>query len=305
MRWLSALLFVLLVNCDSSDDTSSVNPGGSGAGATAGSGGSNSGGSNSGGSNAGGSDTGGSNSGGSNSGGSNSGGSNSGGTQSGGSNAGGSGGAAASSGASGSGGSAGTGGPTAAQLLALVANCAQPSDGLYATDDDGSAETIPICALNGAFFWKADMDIDCDGKVTAVCNSNTDPAFQDQTSTTDSQGQPLDASTLPYVVIPLPSARFDYMAAGLELGAVVAVIYNNKVVYGVFGDEGPENIIGEASYAMATALGIDPDPSFGGTDSEVTYIVFHGANAVVNVIEDHQEATALGEQLAAELIQSN
>lgn len=25
---------------------------------------------------------------------------------------------------------------------------------------------------------------------------------------------------------------------------------------------------------------------FGGTDSEVTYIVFHGPNAVVNVIED-------------------
>ncbi len=40
------------------------------------------------------------------------------------------------------------------------------------------------------------------------------------------------------------------------------------------GDTGPDEIIGEASYATAKALGIDPDPETGGTDSGVTYIVF-------------------------------
>ncbi|MEI2764086.1 MAG: glycoside hydrolase family 75 protein [Dermatophilaceae bacterium] len=100
------------------------------------------------------------------------------------------------------------------------------------------------------------MDIDCDGKPSTVCNKSADPAFQPQTSATDSKGAFLDASELPYVVIPLPSTRFDYAKAGLELGTVVAVIYDGKVEYGVFGDEGPDNIIGEASYAMAQLLGI-------------------------------------------------
>jgi len=31
------------------------------------------------------------------------------------------------------------------------------------------------------------------------------------------------------------------------------------VQYGIFADEGPQGIIGEASYAMATLLGVDPD----------------------------------------------
>jgi hypothetical protein len=108
-----------------------------------------------------------------------------------------------------------------------------------------------------------------------------------------------------YVVVPLPSARFDYKAAGLALGSVIAVIYNGKIVYGVFGDEGPTAIIGEASYAMAKSLGINPDPSVGGVDSGVTYIAFTGAGAVVPKIEDHPAAVKLGEQLAATLVTAN
>ncbi|MFO0554865.1 MAG: glycoside hydrolase family 75 protein [Polyangiaceae bacterium] len=209
-------------------------------------------------------------------------------------------------GGSGQGGSGGQSGvPTAADLLALTTNCDPVSGNLYQTDDDGSAATIPVCTLNGGFFWKADMDIDCDGQPSDVCNLNTDPAFQAQTSATDSNGDFLDAKTLPYVVIPLPSNRFDYETSNVLLGAVVAVIYNGQVTYGVFGDEGPDNIIGEASYAMASLLGIDPDPSTGGTDSGVTYIVFTGGGAVVDPIEDHAAAVTLGQTLAAGLIQNN
>jgi hypothetical protein len=203
----------------------------------------------------------------------------------------------------GSGGGA-AGVPTAADLLKLVASCVPVSDGRYATDD-GEAETIPVCKLVGAYAWTADMDVDCDGKETAVCNASTDGAYQDQTSLDDGNGDPLDASTLPYVVIPLPSDRFDYQAAGIELGAVVAVIYNGQLVYGIFGDEGPDGIIGEASYAMAKALGVDPDPSTGGTDGPVTYIVFPGAGAVPSPVTDHDAATALGQQLAAAVLAKN
>src|SRR5512135_2943297 len=94
----------------------------------------------------------------------------------------------------------GAGAPTAAELLAKLATCNKVG-GDYATDS-GGAQTISICGLTGAVFWKADLDVDCDGKMSAQCNINTDPAYQNQTSATDSAGNPLDAATLPYVVVP-------------------------------------------------------------------------------------------------------
>ena len=50
----------------------------------------------------------------------------------------------------------------------------------------------------------------------------------------------------------------------------------------MFGDTGPENIIGEASYAIAKTLGINPDPAVGGADSGVTYIVFKSTETVLS-----------------------
>lgn len=190
------------------------------------------------------------------------------------------------------------------QIQDITASCTVASNGKYATDD-GEAATIDICRLNGAFFWKADMDIDCDGQTTAECNASADPWYQDQTSFTQSDGQPLIASELPYVVIPLPSARFSYTASDILPGAVCIVICNGMIRYGVFGDEGPNAIIGESSYAMAASLGIDPDPATGGAESGVTYIVLAGADAVVSPIEDHQAAVTLGQELATKLIQDN
>jgi Fungal chitosanase of glycosyl hydrolase group 75 len=211
----------------------------------------------------------------------------------------------ASSTAAGMGGMGGGGGaPTPADLLALTQSCNQVSNGFYAPDS-GETANIPICGLTGAVYWKADMDIDCDGKMSMQCNINADPDYQDQTSAVDSHGDPLDSANLPFVVVPLASSRFDYKAAGLKLGSVILVIYNGKLNYGVFGDEGPSSIIGEASYAMANSLGIDPDPSTGGVDSGVTYIAFTGAGAIQSPIEDHDGAVTLGQSLARKLIDQN
>ncbi|APR82716.1 secreted protein [Minicystis rosea] len=207
-------------------------------------------------------------------------------------------------------GGAGTGGapsgdPTAADLLAKLGSCNQISTGLYKTDEDSASATVAVCGLKGAVYWQADMDVDCDGKMSAQCNIDVDPAYQDQTSATDSNGDPLDAATLPFVVVPLPSNKLDYQAVGLDLGSVIAVIYKGKLAYGVFGDEGPKDIIGEASYAMAKELGIDPDPSFGGTDGPVTYIAFTGASAVASPIESHAAAISVGTARAKQLLQEN
>ncbi|MGW2179814.1 glycoside hydrolase family 75 protein [Streptomyces sp. NPDC001732] len=212
--------------------------------------------------------------------------------------------ASASRADAGSGGAAGSeeGSVGAADLLAKVTSCSQISNGKYRTDEETSA-TVPVCDKNGAVFWKADMDIDCDGEITAACNEDTDPWFQNETAFTTSTGKPLNAEKLPYVVVPSTSSIWNYGNSGIKGGGVVAVIYNNKVEYAVVGDTGPNKIIGEASYATAEALGIDPDPETGGAESGVTYILFK--NSKVTPIESHSAAVTAGDALAKQFIQNN
>jgi hypothetical protein len=186
--------------------------------------------------------------------------------------------------------------PTAAQLLAKTKTCSVASKGKYKTDKETGA-SVNICKSGSAYFWKADMDIDCDGINTSHCNHNTDPWYQGQTSFETSKGKSFQADKTHYYVIPLPSSRFSYKSAGIKPGTVAAVIYNNKVVYAVFADEGPNDIIGEASYATASALGINPNPKNGGTDSGVTYIVFKGN--VPSPVENNNTITSKGQAAAS------
>ena len=189
---------------------------------------------------------------------------------------------------------------SAAELEALVAECARLEGTGHFSKDAGVRRTVPICSLPGAVFWIADMDVDCDGGRSAACQR--DPAYQRETSANDSRGRPLDAATLPYVVIPLPSRGFDYRSAGLQLGSVVAVLYHGRMAFAVFGDEGPANIIGEGSYALAEVLGIDPHPVTGGADEDVIFIAFTGPDSTVASNEDHAEAERLGRERALRLI---
>jgi len=192
--------------------------------------------------------------------------------------------------------------PTAQQLLAKLGHCDQISDGTFATDD-GADPSVPVCGANGAVFWQADMDIDCDGQTTDACNPDTDPWYQDDTAFHQSDGAPLDAAALPYVVIPQNNDIFRYSDHDIDGGAVVAVIHGDQVEYAVFGDTGPTNIIGEASYATADALGIDPDPATGGADDGVSYIVFTGTR--VDPIESHDQAVADGQAAAQRFLDAN
>ncbi|MET9973054.1 glycoside hydrolase family 75 protein, partial [Streptomyces sp. NPDC006356] len=172
---------------------------------------------------------------------------------------------------------------SAADLLSKVRNCAPVSRGRYRSDGRAPAK-IPVCGARGAVFWKADMDIDCDGQPTGHCNRRTDPYFSATTAYQQSDGRHLNAERLPYIVVPTPSGIWDHDADGMHGGAVAAVVYRGRVRYAVVGDVGPRDIIGEASYATAKALGIPPDPRTGGTASGVTYIVFKDSR--VTPIED-------------------
>ena len=182
-------------------------------------------------------------------------------------------------------------GPTAAQLLAKVSGCTPASTGKYATDE-GETANISICKTGSAYHWTSDLDIDCDGITTSHCSHSTDPAYYDETSFQTSTGAFFTADVTHYFVVPLPSSRFNYTSAGIKPGNVGAVIYNNKVVYAVFADEGPDDIIGEASYATAQALGIDPDPATGGTAGPATFIVFTGT--VPSPVENNSVIDSVG-----------
>lgn len=183
----------------------------------------------------------------------------------------------------------------AADLLARVRDCVPVSRGRYRTDD-GTPATVPVCGTREAVFWKADMDIDCDGRPGRYCNSTSDALFSGATAFTQSDGRYLSAETLPYIVVPGASGIWNYRDHGVRGGSVAAVVYRDRVQYAVVGDVGPSGIIGEASYATAKALGIRPDPHGGGTSSGVTYIVFKDSRATP--IESHASAVAVGERLA-------
>ncbi|QES40097.1 hypothetical protein DEJ49_03095 [Streptomyces venezuelae] len=190
----------------------------------------------------------------------------------------------------------------AADLLAATRSCEQVSRGKFRTDDGARAD-VPVCATRGAVFWKADMDIDCDGRPGKACNRRTDPLFQPATAFQQSDGRHLDAENLPYVVVPGPSRRWNHTEHGVTGGTVAAVVHRDKVHYAVVGDTGPTDLIGEASYATARALGIDPDPRTGGAGPDVTYILFKGPKA--QPIESHRAAVARGDELARQLVASN
>jgi hypothetical protein len=184
---------------------------------------------------------------------------------------------------------------SATALLAEVRDCTPVSRGRYRSDN-GAPANIPVCGTRDVVFWKADMDIDCDGRPGTRCNPRTDPYFAASTAYPQSDGRPLSAERLPFIVVPAPSRLWDYRDHGIGGGSVVAVVYRDRVQYAVVGDAGPQGIIGEASYATARALGIRADPHGGGAHSGVTYIVFK--NTKVSPIEDPVAAVTEGERVA-------
>jgi hypothetical protein len=189
---------------------------------------------------------------------------------------------------------------TAAQLLAALKGTA--ITGKVFKTDEGGNPLVTINKIEDVVYWTADMDIDCDGRRTNECNENTDPWYQDKIST----GEDIAASETPYFVIPVPSSDFNKSDHGIQFGQVAAVVYNNKVAYGPFLDEcGDAHVIGEASYAMAKILGINPDPQNGGTDGPVTYIVFTGSTGKVKNNADHAEAVTVGNARAQKLVGTN
>lgn len=88
----------------------------------------------------------------------------------------------------------------------------------------------------------------------------------------------VDATTIPYIIIPGKPKR----AVGVHLrdlvrmGDFVLVVNrsNGQVAGAIVADIGPVGKLGEGSIALAEALGIPSDPRRGGTSRNVVYILF-------------------------------
>lgn len=180
----------------------------------------------------------------------------------------------------------------ATAIVDRTQSCTPLSGAPRYSKDSGGTRNISVCQSGSAIWFRADMDIDCDGGSSAQCRA--DPYYQSQTSGTTSTGRPLDASTLSFMVIPLDTDGFSFSARNVKIGTVVAMVYSGRIVYGIVGDAGPRGVIGEASARAAELLGINASPISGGVESGVTYVVFPGVRVTRN--EDAAEARTLAER---------
>lgn len=196
----------------------------------------------------------------------------------------------------------------AADLLELTEDCQRLSGTQLFRTDAGRARTVEICVLEGAIWWRADADIDCDGGRAEPCTS--DPWYQASTSSKDSSGNFVDSSTVPHFVVPMSGSGFTPADHGIRtgwdaVGSAGAILYDGQVLFAPYADAGPRHVVGEMSAAAAAELGIPNHPVSGGVESGVTYIVFTGDDAYVSPIESRSEAQSVGEALAQRLLENN
>jgi len=131
----------------------------------------------------------------------------------------------------------------------------------------------------GALFMDSALQTDADGSPRyreidpETGQAETSLSFDGE----EGQRQWVDAEKVPYVVLPL---HF-YRNMGIQLGDVAAVIWQGRVEYAVFADEGPDHLMGEGSIALHERLGFDPWEERNGTrqivngmDDGVVVIVF-------------------------------
>jgi hypothetical protein len=137
-----------------------------------------------------------------------------------------------------------------------IQNAGRPCNWWGVVTDTGKPDGLPV--LNG------------DGSHLVSTTALEDPS-QDPKA----QARYVNASEIPYIVLP-PSVA---AATGAKLGDMVMVVNqrNGRMAAAIYADVGPNNHLGEGSVALANALGINSDARKGGVDGGVVYVVFPGS----------------------------
>jgi hypothetical protein len=87
----------------------------------------------------------------------------------------------------------------------------------------------------------------------------------------------VDAETVPYIVVPSLIVQH---TAGIVRGCKARVTLGGSSIECVVADRGPANKIGELSIAAARAIGLNPSPRHGGTETpELLYELWPGIAA--------------------------
>jgi methionine-rich copper-binding protein CopC len=100
-------------------------------------------------------------------------------------------------------------------------------------------------------------------------------ALADRSKAVNDPARYVDASRIPFVVLPGLMAR--QLDARVGDFAIVFNRRNGKISYAIFGDVGPFDRIGEGSMALAENLGIRSDARNGGARRGILYLVFPGS----------------------------
>ncbi|KAH0436013.1 fungal chitosanase [Colletotrichum camelliae] len=155
-------------------------------------------------------------------------------------------------------------------------------------------EKYNIIYIQGKSGQLTNMDIDCDGAQSSGdgrCASSTDTQSQTSfKSRLSSWGYgDLNSYIHPYVVFGNEGSKpnwpnFDPKEHGIEPLSVMAIVCNNQLFYGIWGDtngdDGDQPMVGEASIALATScFGNGVNGNQGHDDNDVLYIAFTGQDA--------------------------
>ena len=147
----------------------------------------------------------------------------------------------------------------------------------YHPDNDSGLDYLSNAGHPGNWFGVVTDDGTATGN--PVVQSATDPApdfyvsatsLQDKTKPSTSALRYVDAANVPYIVL-TTAGKF-----GATLGDLCLVYNpkNKKTGRGVFADGGPAGKLGEASIAMAVAVGVPSSPKNGGQGHGLVYVVF-------------------------------
>jgi hypothetical protein len=121
-------------------------------------------------------------------------------------------------------------------------------------------------------------------------------ALADRSKAVNDPARYVDASRIPFIVLPGRMAR--QLDARVGDFAIVFNRRNGKISYAIFGDVGPFDRIGEGSMALAENLGIRSDARNGGARRRIVYLVFPGSgNGSPRTLE---EINAQGQRLIQE-----
>ena len=132
-----------------------------------------------------------------------------------------------------------------------------------------------------------------DGVLTEEQRANSSRYHQD----TLSNGWRINPYDIPYVVLPYESGNQTFLNQGIKLGDVVAVVYGDKIVYGLYIDNGPSDRIGEVSMRIQHELFGNSNPMVGHDEYDVTYIVFPGSGSLRQSEASYEAIQEIGERL--------